>query len=192
MYKRMKMNMIKMILILCLLSLSACGDEDAAINGTNGSAENQNQDEMLSINLYFINKDWNGYLNENLDIDQLTTTENIIDTVMNHLITPKTEGEAKNPLPNGTAYQRYTFDGEGNLTLVFNIDYSSMDDYQFLLAKSAFVNTLCQIDGIDTVTFSLVDLLDNQNVKEETYNMDSFVCQEDINYISVMEREDSQ
>lgn len=183
MNRRMIKNMIVILLLFCFFCVSGCGASiggDDATNAVSGnSATSENPNDMLSIDLYFVNKDWTSYFNENLEIDQLTTTENVIDNVMNHLITPKTEGEAWNPLPEGTTYQRYTFDGEGNITLVFNVDYSSTDSYQFLLAKSAFVKTLCQIDGVDTVIFELVDLLDNQSIREEVYHVDSFVYPED-------------
>lgn len=183
MNRQMRKNIVVLLLLACLLYVSGCGIGDGGIHITESSSEDSvvgsNQNEMLTIELYFINKDWTGYLNENLEIDQLTITENVIDTVMNHLITPKTEGEAWNPLPEGIAYQRYAFDGEGNITLVFNVDYSTTDSYQFLIAKSAFVKTLCQVDGVDTVTFELVDLLDNQSMQDEVYDIDSFLYQKD-------------
>lgn len=176
--------MIRMILlVLCMLFVSGCGSEGGktdttnSISGNNGNGDSQN--EMLSIELYFVNKDWTSYINETLEIDQLMTTENVIDSVMNHLITPRTEEEAWNPLPEGTSYQRYSFDGAGNITLVFNVDYSTTDRYRFMVAKSAFVKTLCQIENVDTVTFELVDLLNNQSIKTEEYDIDSFIYQED-------------
>lgn len=176
MIKRMRIGIRIIFLMLCILVLPACGADRNQVNVSNGSEEIiVQQDEMLPISLYFVNKDWTEYINETLYLDQLTTTENVIDSVMNNLITPKEEGEAKLPVPGGMAYQRYTFDGEGNITLVFNVDYESTDSYQLLICKSAFVKTLCQIDGVDTVTFELVDLLNDQEVRDEVYDVEDFV-----------------
>ena len=53
----------------------------------------------------------------------------------------------------GMAYQRYAYDGQGVVTIMFNLDYETAENYQILLCKMAFTNTLCQVEGVGGQNF---------------------------------------
>lgn len=163
------------IILICIFNIalvSGCGS-------TEGEGTVSDGEKMINIRLYYLNSDYTDFSYDEMDIDQLSSTENIIDTVMNRLITEPSDTDLNSPVVAGMTYQRYNYNGEGNITLVFNMDYESADTYEMLMSKSAFTNTLCQIDAVNSVTFELVDLLNDQEEAFETYGLDSFAYLDD-------------
>lgn len=157
---------------MALLLLAGCGGSDNENNNT-GAAES-------SILLYYVNDDWTGFSPENIDEDQLATVENRIDTVITEFLEGGGTSSMQSPVPYGMTYQRYTYDDRDTVNLVFTVDWESSDEYRVVLCKAAFVRTLCQLEGVDTVTYELVDIVDSTNVVKEEYTESSYADIGDI------------
>ena len=144
-----------------LLLTAACGADQ---NSDPGSGD---REDPGSITLYYVDETWTGFNPQSMDIDQVASVENVIDTVMIALIEGGDSDTAVAPVAPGMTYQRYTYDGAKTINLIFNVDWESTDAYAVLLSKAAFVRTICQITPLDKVVFELVDMSNESNVIKE-------------------------
>lgn len=174
------------VLCMCMLAIavSGCGD-DTTISETEENSESV--EGMKSYSIYYINNDWTEFEINQLNVDQMEATENIIDKLMNSLITIDEQTDINIPVPEGLAYQRYIYDGQRHVTLMFNVDYETADKYNIVMCKMAFTKTLCQIDGIDAVNFEMTNLIDEEDVQVEEYNEESFVTLDSEDFHKNME-----
>ena len=62
------------------------------------------------------------------------------------------------PVPQGVTYQRYTYDGQATINLMFNVDWEATDTYEMVLSKAAFVRTLTQIESVKKVVYDTLTL----------------------------------
>ncbi len=154
--------------LLMLLLTAACGADQ---NSDPGSGD---REDPGSITLYYVDETWTGFNPQSMDIDQVASVENVIDTVMIALIEGGDSDTAVAPVAPGMTYQRYTYDGAKTINLIFNVDWESTDAYAVLLSKAAFVRTICQITPLDKVVFELVDMSNESNVIKEELTEDSF------------------
>lgn len=160
-----------MVSALCMLALVNI------VTGCSGKTVGHSPEPKESgdgIYLYYANSEWSGYNPQKLDTDQLATAENLIDTVMTALLEDSSAVSAQSPVPHGMTYQRYAYDGTGNVSIIFTVDWEGTDTYQMVLCKAAFVKSLCQIDSVTSVTFELTDIVDAENVVVEDYTVDSY------------------
>lgn len=171
MEKRIMHIISGMLLVVALLFMTGCGK--------NGHAESQRTDTgtdagMQTYSVYYMNQKWTEFSVYDTKIDQLESTENVIDKLMNLLISTEDEQLYKIPVADGMTYQRYSYDGKGLVTIMFNLDYDTAENYQILLCKMAFTKTLCQVNGISGVSFELSDLIGEKKVDTSVYNAESF------------------
>lgn len=157
----------------CVLVAAGCGNA----NDTSEDNQNTNSDGIL---LYYANEAWSGYSPRRMDTDQLASEENLIDMVMTDMLEGGEASTAQPPVPYGATYQRYNYDGTGTVNIIFTVDWESVDTYQMVLGKAAFVKTLCQLDSVDKVTYELVDIVDEANVVKEEYTEDSYADIDDM------------
>ena len=155
-------------------------------NTTRGTAENDDiyfqhtearniyYNKAIENTIYYMNSDWTDFVVKRTNIDQLEATENTIDKLMNLLITSTDDKNCQIPVPMGMTYQRYAYDGQGVVTIMFNLDYETAENYQILLCKMAFTNTLCQVEGVDKVSFELSDLIGERELDTSVYSEQSF------------------
>lgn len=162
-----------MLVVFLLICQTGCGAKEDA--GTQKEVkDNSTINNMIAIDLYYVDADWKDYVLEEYNIDQLAAAESMIDSVMVKMLDADQTKSAYTPVPSGMTYQRYTYDGEGTVTLIFNMDYESISSYNMLLCKAAFTNTLCQLEAVNAVTFQMINLIDEQDVQYETYHSDNF------------------
>lgn len=167
-------NILSVLLVMLLLICqTGCGvQENAGIQEKD--RDNSSTNNMIAIDLYYVDAEWKDYVLEEYSIDQLAAAESMIDSVMLKLLDAGQTKNAYTPVPSGMAYQRYTYDGDGTVTIIFNMDYESVSTYNQLLCKAAFTNTLCQLEAVNAVTFQMVNLIDEEDVVNETYNAKNF------------------
>ena len=144
-----------------------------------GSSTEEETTENISedteaYTIYYMNSDWTDFAEENIYIDQLESVENVIDKLMNAIITIDDDAVYRIPVADGLSYQRYSYDGNGILTLMFNVDYETAESYQILLSKMAFTKTLCQIPDVHKIQFQMTDLIGNKEVNISEYTEESF------------------
>lgn len=165
-----------LVIVMCVcmaVTFAGCGEDSSQGDAASPSLKSG---EYL---LYYVNSDFTGYIPKKIKLDKMSSTENVIDMIMADLM----EGDGSDsvmPVPHGMTYQRYTFDGEGTLNLIFSVDWEMTNSYSMVLSKAAFVKTLCQVDSVDTVIFEMVDLVNESNVVKEKLTEDSFADMNDI------------
>ncbi len=128
--------------------------------------------EMYTV--YYMNSEWTDFAEESIYIDQLESAENIIDKLMNAMIAVGDDTDYQIPVAEGLSYQRYSYDGNGTLTLMFYIDYETAESYRVMLSKMAFTKTLCQIPDVFKIQFQMTDLIGNNEVNISEYTEESF------------------
>lgn len=164
-----------MALVLCVaLTLTGCKGQD------NKKDDGQDAATGDGVLLYYVNGEWSGFNPQSTAQDQLATVENLIDTVMTALLEGGEDENAQTPVPYGMTYQRYTFDGQSTVSLIFTVDWEGVETYKLTLCKAAFVRTLCQIASVNKVTYELVDIVDDSHVVNEEYTEDSYANLDDI------------
>ena len=156
---------VVIIAALCIIGCSAKKKD-----GQKSSAETSSD-----IFLYYVDQNWSELIPQEMDMDQLATTENLIDTIMTDIIEVGDTSGAITPVPQGMTYQRYIYDGTGTIDLVFSVDWDNVDAYAVVLSKAAFVRTLRQIKSVSKVVYEMVDVENEDNVVREELTEDSFV-----------------
>lgn len=164
------------VCILVCMCLSGCGAGNSK-NSIDGAETDTDDSRLL---LYYVNDAWSGFNPEAMDTDQLATAENLIDTVMTQLMEGGESTSFHTPVAAGMTYQRYTYDGKGTVNIIFTVDWGGTGTYEMLLTKAAFVKTLCQIDTVTTVSYELIDIVDDSSVVTEVYTETSFAGTADI------------
>lgn len=159
------------LLFVMMLSVTGCTEKEKTGDGNSEPAAGEG---MNTYTIYYMNNDWTDFATEQTNIDQLEATENTIDKLMNLIISSDDEKTYQVPVPNGMAYQRYTYDGQGQVTIMFNLDYGTAESYQIILCKMAFTKTLCQVEGVSYVAFEVSDLIGEHETDTSVYNEDSF------------------
>lgn len=180
-YKLSVKYALLLVLLVLTVAVMSCGQKTADTSDNQHSQKDENSEyaEGENICLYYVNDNWSDFNIKDLNISQLATVENLIDTVMNSMI----EGggdEALAPVPTGVTYQRYTYDGQGNVTLILSASWDEIYNYYIVLSKAAFVKTLCQIDGVDSVIYEMVDSVDENQMDVAVYDETSFALDEDL------------
>ncbi len=166
-------NIFSVLLALLLICQTGCGGKDDA-GMQKKDRDNRSINNMIAIELYYVDSEWKDYVLEEYSIDQLASAESMIDSVMMKLLDADQTNSAYTPVPSGMTYQRYTYDGDGTVTIIFNMDYESVSTYNQLLCKAAFTNTLCQLETVKSVTFQMINLIDEEDIVNETYNAKNF------------------
>lgn len=83
-------------------------------------------------------------------------TKAVIDELLLQLAADSDDVEYKKPIPDDVSVQNYVLE-EKLLTLYFSNEYSSMDKVEEVLARTAIVRTMMQVDGVDFLTFYVGD-----------------------------------
>ena len=160
--------MLTAVVMAAVVILVACGSDSK-----NGRKKNPADNSDENLTLYYANSTWTDLFPEVFTRDQLVTTENLIDTVMNALMDSGEMTDKQVPVPQGVTYQRYTYDGQATINLMFNVDWEATDTYEMVLSKAAFVRTLTQIESVKKVVYEYTDIanMDNFMNPHEEYNI---------------------
>lgn len=158
MRKKMK---VCALLVLILTCVSACG---------------QNTSESGSgYTIYYVNKEGTGVVSENYMTDTpAEEKEALLKELMGRLSDTSEKPEYLAPLSD--AFQEYTLN-MGQMNLDFSAAYKNRDPIEEVLCRAAVVRTLTQIDGIDTITFSVQKegLTDAVGIPVGVMSADSFI-----------------
>lgn len=149
------------ILLLCLLALSACGEEEV------------DEDKIFQV-YYVSNSETKVEMHEH--IMQATTVEGQLDELMNCLSTMPEKFEYKAPFAMG--FQVITMDFEdGKVTLDVDASYSKLPPTTEVLVRAAIVRTLTQIDGVSYVGIMVEgnQLFDNAGELVSWMNAETFI-----------------
>ena len=148
------------------------------LSGMTGCAREEKEDSGLL--LYYLNEDLSSlntlsYLMEDGKSKADLSPQEMADDMLEQLATPSGDVRSIAPIQNftvtGTTLQN------GTLTVFLSSDYEELETVREILTRAALVNTLCQIDGVDSVSFLCGDHpLTNEDVSVVTaMNSDMFI-----------------
>lgn len=145
--------------ILILAGVSACGRD--------------RQEGGQSYMVYYVNKEGTHVAPEEY-VTATTQREALLQEFIGLLGDTAEKPEYLSPLP--ASFQGYTLN-EGQMNLDFSEDYLRQNPIQEVLGRAAVVRTLTQIDGIDTITFSVQNeaLTDAIGIPVGVMTADSFI-----------------
>lgn len=124
------------------------------LSGMTGCAREEKKDSGLL--LYYLNEDLSSlntlsYLMEDGKSKADLSPQEMADDMLEQLATPSGDVRSIAPIQNftvtGTTLQN------GTLTVFLSSDYEELETVREILTRAALVNTLCQIDGVDSVSF---------------------------------------
>lgn len=127
------------LVILMMAGVSACG--------------RNRQESGQSYTVYYVNKEGScvvptEYVTDTPADDQEALLQEFIGLWQNSSEKP----EYRSPLSN--SFQNYSLN-EGQMNLDFSEAYAGMNPIEEVLCRAAVVRTLTQVDGIDTITYSV-------------------------------------
>lgn len=148
------------------------------LSGMTGCAREEKEDSGLL--LYYLNEDLSSlntlsYLMEDGKSKADLSPQEMADDMLEQLATPSGDVRSIAPIQNftvtGTTLQN------GTLTVFLSSDYEELETVREILTRAALVNTLCQIDGVDSVSFLCGDYpLTNEDGSVVTaMNSDMFI-----------------
>lgn len=124
------------------------------LSGMTGCAREEKEDSGLL--LYYLNEDLSSlntlsYMMEDGKSKADLSPQEMADDMLEQLATPSGDVRSIAPIQNftvtGTTLQN------GTLTVFLSSDYEELETVREILTRAALVNTLCQIDGVDSVSF---------------------------------------
>lgn len=147
--------------LLLLTLLSACGRKEP--------------EGRYSYTVYYVNKEGTRVTSEEYATD---TSSEDMDALLQELMGRMQDTSEKPEYipPLSDSFQSYTLN-EGQMNLDFSEDYIGQDPIVEVLCRAAVVRTLTQINGIDTITFSVQNetLTDISGVPVGAMTADSFI-----------------
>lgn len=160
------------LLLFCVLLLTACGKTEEQQVDRTPLGEDQ-------IYIYMIKPDRTNLVE---DIYTLQTKDNVqeqAEEVVRYLGSVKTTEEHQSPIPDGIIFKSARLEASRErLEAAFQIAYDTVDSETILFFKASVVQSLLQLDGINTVALSLTDLSNTDPdtaTVTENFDMDSFV-----------------
>lgn len=149
------------LLVLLLTVVSACGKDK--------------QESGDSYHIYYVNKERTCVVSEEYVTDtKADDREALLQEFMDQLRDTAEKPEYISPLSE--ALQHYTWN-EGQMNLDFSEEYVKQEPIAEVLCRAAVVRTLTQIDGIDTITYSVQNetLTDAVGIPVGAMKGDSFI-----------------
>ena len=148
------------------------------LSGMTGCAREEREDSGLL--LYYLNEDLSSlntlsYLMEDGKSKADLLPQEMADDMLSQLATPSGDVRSIAPIQNftvtGTTLQN------GTLTVFLSSDYEELETVREILTRAALVNTLCQIDGVDSVSFLCGDhpLTNEDGSVVTSMNSDMFI-----------------
>ena len=136
----MKKKILLLGLLLCLLSVVSCGNEET-------------MEKSRVYNIYVMNKDETKLsANEYAAVGE--SREEIIEELLDQLTATPERMEYKAPLSGNFELLGYSLE-EGQLVLNFDERYKALPPTTEVLVRAAAVRTLTQVKGVDYVSFQV-------------------------------------
>lgn len=132
-----KMKWVSIFLLVLLLT--GCGDSEQAVSK-----------EYLVYDVDKNESKVNSYAIETEETETRALLQELFSALQQN---PKNTGD-KSAIPDSVKLIGFSL-YENQLTLNFSIEYLNMNSIQEVLSRAAIVRTLCQVDGIDNVSFKV-------------------------------------
>lgn len=166
------MKKIKLtVLLLCVLLVTACGKQEEKSTEQAELTDNQ-------IYAYCVNSDKTDIVQKVYNLDKRKDTSQNVSELIQYLSEMKATEECQSPIPEGIDYMDNNMPNQrGVLEVSFGILYDSVDADSLLFFKTCVVQTLLQLNGVESVSLSLTDLANSDSetaTVNENFNQDSF------------------
>ena len=132
-------------------------------------------EEEYDIKIYYVSTDKTKIVGVNYNFESITISAMIREAI-NKLSSDTGEVEYMRTIPAGITVDEWEIN-DGNLSLYFSGDYSSMETVTEVLVRSALVKTLVQIEGVDSVSIYVNNspLMDTTGSVIGTMTADMFI-----------------
>lgn len=154
-----KLIMVCVLGVLIMTGVSACGQD--------------NQESGQSYTVYYVDKGETHVVSQE-HVTQTTQKEALLQELIEVMGDTAKRPEYISSLHS--SFQGYTLN-EGQMNLDFGEEYLKQNAISEVLCRAAVVRTLTQIEGIDTITFSVQDaaLIDAAGIPVGVMTADSFI-----------------
>lgn len=146
------MKRVIIILLLLAFLLPACAKEEPG----------------LFITIYYSSPD--GGKDKSMAIDEeargVPDGAGILKTALNAVMSRPQDGSLRSPFPEGVTLLSHSLDG-GAIALYMSDTYADMPQGDKVIARACLVLTLCDLEGIDSVSVFVGDVPDISGVKAE-------------------------
>lgn len=162
-----KINFI--FLLFCVILLTACGAEKEEKVKQEKLGDNQ-------IYLYYVNSDKTDLVPVVYDINQDQVLKVKIAEIIKKLSKTEENEDYLSPIPKEITYKKNGIDKRySKIDVTFQILYDSVEADTLMFFKSCVAKSLLQLDGVDTVTISLIDATGGlEEPIVESFDQDSF------------------
>ncbi len=174
--KRQRIPAVCLVLILISMLFAGCG-------------RNQEVEDPGATYLYYVNLNGTGLEREEIDI-QGEEPEEAIDRILADISAIPDSNSYTTAFPEDVSVTDWKLNGKV-LTLTFNEAYNEMDATAEILLRAAVVQSLTQIEGVDSVVFMIgkEPLTDSTGEVVGTMNADSFVSNTGVTIHANVEEE---
>lgn len=152
------------LLFLFILCIAGCGSQDVS-----------ESEAGKLYDIYYVNNEETRIFS---NLYQTTTedAQTLLAELIEQLAAIPEKGEYKAPLAERFELLGYTWDG-GQLTINFDEHYKEMDNIKEVLVRAAIVRTLSQVEGVDYISFTILNepLVDSSGVAIGTMSSDTFI-----------------
>lgn len=154
--------LIGCLVLLSMLVLAACGEE----NGTNGGN---------IYEVYYVNKEETKLVSREYETGT-QEGEALLKELLDQLGTQSEKMEYEPPLDNGFAVLSYALDN-GQLTMNFDEHYRAMEGTKEILVRAAIVRTLTQLPEVERISFTVQgeQLMDSSGLAIGMMTKDTFI-----------------
>ncbi|MBR1865036.1 MAG: GerMN domain-containing protein [Lachnospiraceae bacterium] len=163
---------IRVLLLLCVVFLTACGGQEKPNEEEKALKSNQ-------IYVYLADLDRTGLVSRVYTLDQENTLTQNVDSLVQYMAEVVSDEESQSPVPEGITYlENHLEQRRGRLEVSFEVAYDKVDADSMLFFKACITKTLLQLEGVDSISLSLTDVA---STNEETATVveyldsDSFV-----------------
>lgn len=137
-------------IFVCVVSLSICACEGRA--NVNGTAAISGSD---SVEVYYVNNDETAVISRTYTLTaDIDDTDAAVKELLEQMETMPQKLEYEAPINGDIVLNDYSIKN-GVLTLDFDAKYNNIDKSTEILDRAAMVRTLCQVDKIDYVSFTI-------------------------------------
>lgn len=125
---------------------------------------NHKMEEQESYKIYYLNNTRTSLVGESYTPTG-TTVNQLIEEIIGAMQEVPKNLSYKTVLPNGISIKKTTLDEDGMLSVDFDSNYGTLTGESEVLCRVAIVKNLCQIEGVDEVSFSVdgIPLMDHNN-----------------------------
>lgn len=107
--------------------------------------------EKSQYQIYYLSTDGTNLISADYE-PQSAGTEGLINEFLAQLSTDVDSVDYMKPIPNEVEIEDYQL-SDGALSIYFDRDYYTMENYSEVLMRASIVKTILQVDGVDNITF---------------------------------------